>query len=61
MPKAQVDLPPEESREMHFFRFTKNWTVQRLLRRAILYYIRNDPDKKAEEITNPDTQEKSNG
>lgn len=50
MRKAQVDLSDKEFEEMHFFRFTKNWTVQRLLRRALLYYIRKDPEAVEENV-----------
>lgn len=57
MPKAQVDLPPPEFVEMKLFQLKKVWTVQKLLRRAVLYYIRNDPDKK-EDITNLEVKEK---
>lgn len=60
MPKAQVDLPNNEFIEMKLFQLGKVWTVQKLLRRAVLYYIRNDPDKK-EDIINPDLKENSNG
>lgn len=56
MSKAQVDFDKKEFGEMSMFRFKINWTVQKLLRRAVLYYIRNDPEKKLEEILNPNKE-----
>ncbi len=49
MPKAQVNLTKKEFEEMSFFRFKKNWTVQRLLRRSLLFYIRANPSDLMEE------------
>lgn len=59
MRKAQVDLTDKEFEDMCFFRFKKNWTVQRLLRRALLHYINTDPLNVEEEKLQPETKEKS--
>lgn len=59
MRKAQVDLTDKEFERMNFFRFKKNWTVQRLLRRALLHYIEVDPSGITEETEpEPETKEK---
>ncbi len=59
MRKAQVDLTDKEFEEMHFARFTRNWTVQRLLRRALLYFIRTNPDQhEVEKVLKTETETK---
>jgi hypothetical protein len=53
MPHIQAELKEAESTETHMFKFKLNWTMQKLVKRAVLYYVRNDPEKKLEAILNP--------
>ena len=48
MPYAQVYLTEKEFEKMKLHTFKKNWTVQKLLRKALLEYL-----NKKEEIIKP--------